>query len=411
MTDKKPSSSKSEVHLMIIWEHARTIEEKILKDIAENFDILKTYEVHWSREKFTENLSRFYGTKLPPNAKKEAHVGTNAFVAVIVEDKDPVYKKHTTSKGDAHVNTKLFNAKTRHREWTGGGHRIHGTNSVIETDHDLTLLFGKNSEDILRHIKKTGSKREVWKHDLVGANGWESLSQLFYVLNNTIDYVVLRNFDQLPDNYYAKDHGDIDLMVADYKDAMFTANATPVFKQSYRVYNEVLIKNEKVLFDFRHVDDNYYDPLWEVDILSRRVLSNKGFYVAAPEDFFYSLLYHAIIQKPKTGADYKARLIKLAKTVSISLSEKSFDNGDAIRVLAKYLQKNNYVFTQPNDASVYSHEDNIKIGVAAGAKFIKKRRTPMRNHLKKHKMLLKHYGAKVRRMVRGYFKKVTPGSS
>ncbi len=405
---KDTKNNLSEVHLFILWEHARGIEEKILDDIAEHFNILKTYEVHWSRNKFTENLSRFYGTKLPPNAKKEAHVGTNAFLAVIVEDQDPVYKKHTTSKGDAHVNSKLFSAKTRHREWTGGGHRIHGTNSVVETDHDLTLLFGKNTVDLLQHIKKTGAKREVWKHDLVGADGWESLHQLFYVLNNTIDYVVLRNFDQLPDNYYAKDHGDIDLMVADYKDAALTANASPVFKQNYRVYNKVIIQGEDVFFDFRNVGDNYYDPLWEVGILERRVLHKKGFYVAAPEDFFYSLLYHAVIQKPKTGKDYIARLITLAKTVGVKLSEASFQNGEAIRILAAYLKKHDYVFTQPDDRSVYFHEDHIKVGVAAGTKFMKKRRTPLRNHLKKHKMLLKHYGAKARRMVRGYFKKVTP---
>lgn len=408
MPKKSSNNTNSEVHLLIIWEHARVIEEKILDDIANRFTILKVYEVHWSKQKFTQNLSRFYGTNLPPNAKKEAHVGTNPFLAVIVEDKNPVYKTHTTSKGDKTVNSNLFTAKATHREWTGGGHRVHGTNSPEEVDHDLTLLFGKNAADLVKTFGKPSRKIEVYKKDVVGADGWESLEQLLYVLNNTLDYVVLRNFDALPDKYYAKNHGDIDLLVADYKDASLITNARAVFTQKYRVYNEVIIKGEKVFFDFRNIGDNYYDPLWEVDILKRRELNKKGFYVAAAEDFFYSLLYHAIIQKPKTGDDYKARLIKLAKTVGITLNEKSFDNGDAVRVLAEFLKKHRYVFTQPDDRSVYFHEEHIKIGVAAGAKFIKKRRTPLRNHLKRYKMQLKHYGAKARRMVRGYFKKVTP---
>ncbi len=402
------NTNTPEIHLFIIWENARVIEQKILDDISVRFNILKVYEIHWNKKNFTQNLSRFYGTQLPPNAKKEAHIGTNPFLAVIVEDQNPTYKTHTTSKGDKEVNSNLFLAKTTHREWTGGGHLIHGTNSPTETDHDLTLLFGKNTEDLVKTFGKPSRDIEIYKQDVVGADDWQSLEQVLYVLNNTIDYVVLRNFDAIPDKYYAKDHGDIDMLVADYKDAALTTNAKAVFAQNHRVYNEVIIKNEKVFFDFRNVGDNYYDPLWEIDILKRRVLNKKGFYVAAPEDFFYSLLYHAVIQKPKTGEDYKARLIKLASSVDIDLNEQSFSNGEAVRLLAGFLKKNKYVFTQPDDLSVYFHEDHIKIGVAAGAKFIKKRRTPLRNHLKRYKMLLKHYGAKSKRMVRGYFKKVSP---
>ena len=30
---------------------------------------------------------------------------------------------------------------------------------------------------------------------IVGVDGWKDLDQLFYVLNNTVDYVILRNFE------------------------------------------------------------------------------------------------------------------------------------------------------------------------------------------------------------------------
>ncbi len=405
-----PMSKKTtkEIHLFIIWEHARHIEEKILADIADKFHVLKTYEVHWTKSKFSENLSRFYGTNLPPNSKKEAHVGNNPFLAIVVEDQNPVYRTHTTSKGNKHVNTNLFTSKATHRDWTGGGHKIHATNTRIEADHDLTLLFGKNTSDFLKDLvkDKPSAKIEKWPHDVVGSNGWENLKQLFYVLNNTIDYVVLRNFDQLPDEFYAEKHGDIDLLVPSYEDISHITNAKPVFKQKYRVYNNVVVSGKNVLFDFRNIGDGYYDNAWQTDILSRRKLNDRNFYVPSDGDHFYSLLYHALVQKPQISSDYIGKLISLGKNVGVKLSGSSFTTNEAVKVLATFLKTHGYIFSQPVDNSVYLHQENVKVGVNEGVPFAKVRRTPLRNYLKKHKVLLKHYVAKTKRIARGYFKKI-----
>jgi hypothetical protein len=398
-----------ELHLFIIWENARAIEDKILADIANNFKILKVYEVHWSESKFSENLSRFYGTQLPPNSRKEVHVGTNPFLAVIVEDQNPKYNVHTTTKGDKRVNSNLFTAKATHREWSGGGHKVHATNTKLEADHNLTLLFGKNTDDFLKDtVGKPSQKIEKWSKDLVGSNGWDSLEQLFYVLNNTIDYVVLRNFDTLPANYYAKSHGDIDLLVSDYKDACFIANSNPVFKSKYRIYNTVNIRGEKVYFDFRNINDNYYDPEWELAILANRKFNVNGFYTPSSEDHFYSLLYHAIIHKPELGEDYIKKLTQMASKLRVSLTSSSFESSNAIKVLSEFLRKNSYSFTQPNDKSVYFHMGNIQTGVKIdGVKFSKRKRIPLRNYLKKHKVPFKHYALKARKVARRHVHKLT----
>lgn len=406
MSNNSSTKTTNEVHLFIIWEHARTIEQKIISDISKKFRILKIYEVHWSKDKFSENLSRFYGTQLPPNSKKEVHVGTNPFLAIIVEDNNPVYEVHTTTKGDKKVNTKLFTSKSEHREWTGGGHKIHASNTTEEADHNLTLLFGKNSKDFIKSIgNKSSLQIEEWHNDLVGSNGWDSLEQLFYVLNNTIKYVVLRNFDPLPNNYYAKNHGDIDLLVSNYDDARFITNATSVFKKNYRVYSTVKIAEEKIFFDFRHLDDNYYDKAWEEHILNYRKFKNC-FYIPSEEDYFYSLLYHAIIQKPELSSDYKKNLVALAKTNGIKLSQSSFKTNEAIDLLSNFLSTNNYSFTQPNDKSVYFHSDNIRRGVSKGVKFKRKKIVPLRNYLKKHKVPVKHYFNKSKKIVRRQLKKL-----
>lgn len=405
MPDKKTATLK-EVHLFIIWEHARTIEDRILADIAQRFKVLKTYEVHWSKAKFSENLSRFYGTQLPPNSRKEVHVGTNPFLAVVVEDQNPVYKVHTTTKGDKRVNTNLFVSKETHREWTGGGHKIHATNTRAEADHNLTLLFGKNAEDFTKSIKGPAQKIEKWENDLVGAEGWENLRQLLYVLNNTINYVVLRNFEALPDKYYAKNHGDIDLLVPSYTDTRFITNSKPVFKSKNRVHNAVSINGESIYFDFRSVDDGYYDTRWEQAILNERVFGN-GFYTPSPKDHFYSLLYHALIHKPAIGQDYIDKLSKMSPNQGIKLSPVSFKTDEAINILSSFLLENSYSFTQPNDKSVYFHMDNIRLGEKRGVKFSRRKRVPLRNYLKKNKVPLKHYANKSKKILRRRLSKLT----
>lgn len=402
----KTKTTSSEIHLFIIWEHARSIEEKILDDIRSKFKIVKIYEVHWSKDRFAENLSRFYGTLLPTNSRKEIHVGTNPFLVVIVEDADPVYETHTTSKGDADVNTKLFTSKATHREWTGGGHRVHGSNTQEEADHNLTLLFGKNTADLMQSINQSSTKIEIWENDPIGTDGWESLEQLLYVLNSTIPYVLLRNFDGIPKNYYAENHGDIDMLVSNYQDAVFLTNAKPVFKSKNRVLHTVRINDSDVKFDFRSIDDGYYDANWETSILKNRIFLSQGFYAPNPRDYFYSLLYHALIHKPALGDDYKQKLIKLAPTIDEKLSSASFQNGAALSLLSDFLLKNKYAFTQPIDKSVYFHAENISVGTQRGVSFIKQRYNPLRNYLKKNKVPIKHYIAKSKRIVKRHINRI-----
>ena len=139
-----------EVHLFILWENARKKENEILEDIRNNFNILGMYNIKWNKKLFSNNLSRFYGTNLPENSGKEQHCGNGDFLLVIVEDENPIYEERETSKGIQIVNINMFDKKTYYRELTGGGHKIHATNSVAETNHDLALLLGKNVQDYLK---------------------------------------------------------------------------------------------------------------------------------------------------------------------------------------------------------------------------------------------------------------------
>ncbi len=354
-------SKKPELHLFIIWEKARHIEDKIIEDIRIKFKIVKVFEITWTKRNFSKNLSRFYGTKLPPGSSKEKHCGTGPFLLVVVEDKNPVYEELETSKGLAEVNSNLFSSKSLHREWSGGGHRVHATNSIRETEHDLMLLTGYTTEEF---YKKFGSsvpdKKEKINSDLMGHDGWGSIGEFFKVLNHCEQYVVLRNFSVLPDRFYADKHGDIDLLVDSLSDTVFTANAKPVFKEEYRVHYKVKINNEFVLFDFRHTGDEYYDKKWEREILKNRVL-NKGFYVPDMTNHFFSLLYHALLHKPNVAEDYHNQLKKIGK--GQSYFSKPYDNRDInglIKLLRNFMFINDYNFTNPTDKSVFVNHGNVK---------------------------------------------------
>ena len=67
--------------------------------------------------------------------------------------------------------------------------------------------------------------------DLTGTDSWDSLQELFYVMNATVDYVVLRNFECLPEAYTLRGHGDIDLLVHDYDEAVRITCAKRVFNR------------------------------------------------------------------------------------------------------------------------------------------------------------------------------------
>lgn len=348
---------KPELNLFIIWPKARYLENKILHDIEQRFEVIDVCEITWSEKNYSSNLTRFYGVKLPRNSHKERHCGRGPFLLIVVRDLNPIYDSRQTSKGIKSVSITPFDAKTRYRKWTGGGHKIHATNNPSETRHDLSLLFGTAAKRYFNGSITYQGKRTV-RQDIAGADGWNDIEELFYVLNNTINYVVLRNFEPLPDEYTMESHGDIDLLVNDYIETVYVTNSKKVFRPSYRVHHEVEIKNEKVRFDFRFIGDNYYDKKWELNILKGRIVKSDIFYIPSSEDYFYSLLYHGLVHKQTLGLDYRERLMRMSTEMGISsVTSETFNNAEAAKkLLTDYLCLQGYSFTEPDDLSVYYNE-------------------------------------------------------
>jgi len=359
--------SKKELHLVIIWENGRYKEKEIIKSISEKFELVEKYKINWNKNLFGKNLTTFYGTNLPPKSEKENHCGKGEFLLIIFYDNDPKYGYVETSRGTERVNTNIFACKEKFRDLTGGGHKIHSTNSPLETNHDLTLLLGINYNDyeisLKNKLDKNKENENIIKNipnNIIGVNGWESLEQLFYVMNSSLDYVVMRNFEYLPDNKFSKEHGDIDFLVKDLDQAVYITNAQRLYKKRYKIN----VEGKDVLVDFEHVGDSSYDQKWQDNILKKRILVKNSFYVPDDEDYFFSLIYHILVHKTYIETDYPDKIKNIYKKLSFYDPNRcNFDN--YLKFLEKFLSENNYQITKPKDISYFFDEKvlNYKIDI------------------------------------------------
>ena len=350
--------SKKELHLIIIWENGRYKEKEIIDSISKKFELVEKYKVNWNKKLFGKSLTTFYGTNLPPKSDKEKHCGNGEFLLVTFYDNDPKYDFVKTSRGIERVNVNIFSCKEKFRDLTGGGHKIHSTNSPLETNHDLTLLLGVNYNDYEILLKDKFNKNKKNKNivknipnNIIGVNGWESLEQLFYVMNSSLDYVVMRNFEYLPENRFSKEHGDIDFLVKDLEQAVFITNAQKLYKTKYKIN----VSGNDIPIDFEYVGDGSYDQKWQDNILKKKILLKNSFYVPELEDHFYSLIYHILVHKTYIEIDYPKKIKDIYKKLPFYDPNRcNFDN--YIKFLEKFLLINTYQITKPKDTSIFFDE-------------------------------------------------------
>jgi|TARA_B100001750_G_scaffold128565_1_gene102145 SAM-dependent methyltransferase len=346
----------SELHVFIIWKKARHKTEEILSDLKKKFELLQVYEVNWSSEFFSDNMSRFYGVNLPPGAFKADQHDFGPFLLCIIEDKNPTYDNRETAKGETYVNINIFDAKQTYRSWTGGGNHIHASNTTEEAEHDLVLLLGKNLKDVRNSLsEKWNSKIETINSDLVGSKGWKNTSQLFYVLNATVNYVILRNFENIPELDISALNSDIDILTNQVEEIRFITNGKKILEEKKQEFHLVKIENKDVLF---HVGEQYYDPKWVNDILDRKILYQHEFYIPTDKDYFYSLLYRSLVQKPMVPEDHIEKLVNFSTKLKINnLTRENFSTDNVIiEILDAYMREMEYEYMPRGYSTFYNSE-------------------------------------------------------
>lgn len=192
---------------------------------------------------------------------------------------------------------------------------------------------------------------------------YESIKDVLDVLRKQeVKYLILRNYDNLlSDDIYMDGHGDVDCLCADSQHMADVLGAMVYTNKSKQVCNDmthfyIMIGGQEVSLDLRHVGDGYYCEKWQMDMLVRRT-EHDGFYVMASEDYFYSLIYHAILQKPRLSDEYRQRLSAMA--ANLGFEKKFYTEKELILLLESFMQKNGYVYTYPVDTFVPLHTKYI----------------------------------------------------
>lgn len=340
---------------MILWERARYREAQILEDVNRHFRLQACYEVTWTDALVASNFSRFYGVNLPDKSEKERECGKGPFLLLLLWDDQPVYETRETSHGQEMVNVHLFDAKTRYRQWTSYGHKIHATNNTRETDHDLILLLGQSYDDYLKaHPNPTWDGHCVpLKRDISGAHGWKNLREFFDVFNHTVDYVVLRGEENLTP-HKDSDHQDIDLLVREWQNALFVMNGQELWHfPPYRP--KMLVSTEEdgdFLFDIWMSTLGYFDTAWCRDMYATREYTGL-YYQLNAVNAFYARLYHALVRKREVAKDYlpwfQNQFVQLGLDQKYQPEDFAYPMDFFYTVLQVFMDEKGYVYTNAEE--------------------------------------------------------------
>lgn len=231
-------------------------------------------------------------------------------------------------------------------------------NEVIKIYDDLEQSKGiiarllKMSD--IEDIEKGQIKNTIEINTLPGFNGWSSLEELFFCLNRNVKWLVLRGFEDLP--IICKDK-DIDLLCEDlyaFVDVSYAIKRSPGIS-GYMVK----INHEYMDLDIRFVGDGYYDPLWQRDMLLNRGLYRDVVPIMRFDDLFFSLAYHAILQKKYLTEKYKEILSSM--WLSLSSEDKILTESEIVNIVNNYMIYHNYKFSLPKDKSVYLNNEYHKL--------------------------------------------------
>lgn len=331
---KSPSSH----HIFILWRAEQATEHDFIHTLSLRFEILAVGRFHWSMQNWERNLLRFYGA-LPAGPKlKLTEVGAKPLLAVICKDLVPRYGFHRTLGGNIEqANLNAIDCK-RHLRSRLHGNYCHCSSTPKEYLHQSTLMFGP-SIHVPLPPPWDGTISE-YHRDLLGFKGWGNANDFFRALNYCCNYIVMRNFEMLPDALVSEK--DVDVLTDDIECFAAAANAEPA-GSSYCRYL-VNIAGNKVPFDVRCLGDGYYDTLWQKDMLSSKTITAGGVPVPNESHYFFSLFYHVKVHKKAVQERHRRELGLAARRINyldFSLNDVD-DDRIAAETLSGFLKARRY---------------------------------------------------------------------
>lgn len=297
----------------------------------------KIYKINWNESQIKNNLNR-----LIKIFKSEQHFNFNKkedlyliFFKVVNDDLKIMIDHHNLLEASSGLIQLIDKIKSK---FSLGEYCL--TTSSLQSNAIKTIfnLDWKIKNETITNLKD----------DLLGSKSWTSLSFLFDFLNKYSNWLVLRNFEDLNDSFSFEDGDDIDILCEEIN--FFSALMNAKKRSGERCSYFVTVNNFQIPLDIRFIGDKYYDPVWAKDMLSRKIINN-GIPTPCQLDYFFSLIYHAKLQKNFVKPIYVERLDILASKMNFLLP-KHFILDDSIcsGVLNSFLKNNFYYYTYTDDA-------------------------------------------------------------
>lgn len=343
---------KDDYACFAIWNAALVKQDEISADLADKFDVIGDFEIHWSQKHYNRNIARLYERNggFEEFEQWNDKIGPPPFRFIIVRDRKPVYTwKQSVSGAIEPSNENIVAAKYKYRAMFEKEYQIHSSNNISELLAQIALVLGPDRAQ--RVLSSTTCSPETLHKDLEGAEGWENWHDLFAVLNFGCKYLVLRNYEGLPAQL---EDTDIDFLCDHFQRLASAANVDQSEARPFK--GTINVDGQSVSVDIRYVGDGYYPAPWQIDMLQRRT-ALAGFYVPAPDDLFFSLLYHCKVQKPTVKPKYGPELGTLAQKLRFSWFDPSVldDDVQSARLLAGYLRARGFVYENPVDQGVFEN--------------------------------------------------------
>jgi hypothetical protein len=140
-------------------------------------------------------------------------------------------------------------------------------------------------------------------------------------------------------------HDDIDILCDDAVSVVEAMKAFPRNKKDNGKSYLVNLQGCNVKLDVRYVGDGYYDRRWQEVMLDKRIKHPFGFYIMDKENYYYSLVYHGLLQKRFFAEDYRIRLLKMSTDIGFV----AVNPDEHIEQLNKFMRNNGYKYIDPSD--------------------------------------------------------------
>jgi hypothetical protein len=304
------------IFTFIIWKQNPSLEQRILEDLQNRYEIRAIFHTEWSDKTWARSLARLYNRPVqhePRNWKKLSEVGYKPFIFVVISDPAPQMAVYNDKGILRYGNVNIFKSKQDYRDWAGTSFAVHSSIDDAETCWNLALILGRDYERIIEERASDVPTNILPRRiDAWGASGWESHADMFSLLGLTAKYAIIRHSGAFPVPRSTPEGPDINVLVQDVGRAANALN--PILVNVKKACTTCYVSlaggwNKIDLYDQEQFSGG---KKWASDILENATKDSNGHWFADPSDDSYLFLFNGLTKPEKMlGGHYRAAVSKL----------------------------------------------------------------------------------------------------